>query len=151
MEYEKFKQYEVLFYFGIFFLVLSLGLVIFGLYILPFLLWDTNYGVPYFVSDFISYYHDNYDYSYAMAKTVVDMWFLIPGIIAGIISYFISHYIDNQVYIEKPVESEEDSINRKQVLKKEIKESANLGLRIFVLIIIVIAAILLLQSIFFGK
>ncbi|MFA6302756.1 MAG: hypothetical protein WC627_06445 [Legionella sp.] len=150
MQYEKFKEYEGLFYFGIANLVLSLGLIIFALYILPFLFWDTNYGVPYFVSDLISYYHDTYEYSYAGSKTIVEMWFLIPGLVTGIIAYFVSNYIDKQVYIEKPVQEEVDP-NRGKVIKKELKESANLGLRIFVLMILVIAGFVLLQSIFFGK
>lgn len=149
MRDDRYLQHQKLFIFGIICLVTCLGLLFFSVYILPFLFWDTNYGVPYFVSNMIAYYHDTYDYSSAGSKTIVELYFLIPGIIAGVISYFISNYIENQVFIEKPQEEEEKE-KTGAAIRRDIQASAGIGLKIFFLMVLVVAGLLLIQFILFG-
>lgn len=81
---------------GVICLVLSLGFLLFSLYILPFLLWNLNYDVPDIVTDITSSLQDDYDYSVAGSKMLVWLIFFIPGMITGFISYYISNRIDRE-------------------------------------------------------
>lgn len=156
MKYDGFQENQKLFIFGIICLVLSISLLFFSIYILPFLIWDINYGVPSFLTVFIVNMHDDYGYSNPGAKFLLELLFLIPGLIAGLISYFISHYIDQQnseIYpdileAEEGLGGEEgeERIPRKEVIKREIKESANFGLKLLALMIVAVIAVLILQA-----
>lgn len=81
---------------GIVCLVLSLGFLLFALYIVPYLVFNTGYNVPEFVMNFTTLLQEKYRYSSAGSKFVVWMVFVIPGLITGFISHYISHYLDRE-------------------------------------------------------
>lgn len=144
MEYDKIGKSSKLFFFGIACLVISLGLFFFSMYLLPYLFWELSYDIPDFVLTLIARYQDDYHYSSAGSKTIVWLMFFIPCAIIGFISYFVSNYLDKKVYgIEEP--TSEETGRPAEEIKKEIKESAGLGLQILGLMIIIVVVILLLQ------
>ena len=85
---------NTIFIIGIICLVLSLGLILFALYILPYLVFDLGYNVPELLIGYIHILQDKYGYSSASSKFIVWLTFLIPGLITGYVSYYISHYLD---------------------------------------------------------
>lgn len=102
-----------IFIIGMICLVLSLGLLLSALYILPFLLWDLAYDVPDFISDSISYFQENYNYSSAGSKLIVWLIFVIPGAITGYLSYYFSHLLDEKIDNEIDLESQDDETDEK--------------------------------------
>ncbi|RUR12211.1 hypothetical protein [Legionella sp. km772] len=91
---EESNNSNKVFILGVICLVLSLGFLLFSLYILPFLLWDLAYDVPDMVTNMTSMLQDDYDYSSAGSKLIVWLVFFIPGLITGCISYYISNRLD---------------------------------------------------------
>lgn len=90
------KNNNTLFIVGVICLVLSLGFLLFALYILPFLLWNLAYDVPDVVTDLTAFLQDDYDYSIAGSKLITWLAFFIPGLITGFMSYYISNRIDKE-------------------------------------------------------
>lgn len=155
MKYDEFQQNQKLFIFGIICLVTCLSLLFFAVYILPFLAWDINYGVPLFLTTFITYLNEVHGYTTSSAKWVLEMCLIIPGLIAGLISYFISNYIDNQnqdIYPPPaegeidPEASENERVARRAEMRREMKETANFGMQLFFLLVGVVAILLILQA-----
>lgn len=79
---------------GVICLVLSLGFILFSIYILPYLIFDLGYNVPEFLVDYIHLLQDKYAYSSFGSKFLVWLTFAVPGFIAGYASYYISHYLE---------------------------------------------------------
>lgn len=138
------NQNNKLFIFGIICLVISLGLLFFSLYILPYLIWEFNYDVPDFIITLISNYQDNY-YSLTASKTIVWLYFFIPAVFFGFVSYFVSNYIDKHTpELQNPEEEEqkqESNLNR-----ESLKESASLGGKLIAIIILIFVVVLIMQE-----
>lgn len=79
---------------GIICLALSLGFILFALYILPYLMFDLSYNVPELIAEYMEWLQDKYSYTMATSKLMVWLTFLIPGLATGYISYYVSHYLD---------------------------------------------------------
>ncbi|HAT8179406.1 TPA: hypothetical protein JA361_08015 [Legionella pneumophila] len=133
---------------GIICLVISLALFFFSLYIIPFLIWQLDYDIPDFVSNMIAYGEDEYYYSHTTSRILVWLIFFTPSLIMGYLSYYISNYIDknNLKLQEEPLES----IQEKSLPKTEGRgrDSALLGFKIVLLMVLIIAIIFLLQILF---
>ncbi|MFI4918855.1 MAG: hypothetical protein ACHP65_04800 [Legionellales bacterium] len=145
MEPDRFKLHQKLYIFGIVCLLLCLTFLFLAVYILPFLIWGLHYDVPSFISYLLAFFQDSYEYSSFGSKFLLEVIFLGLGLITGLISYFISNYIDNQIYEIVPVLDEEEAKQRTLKVKEEIKESAGLGLKILGLMVMIVAAILVIQ------
>lgn len=144
MEYDRLGGNNKMFLFGIICLVISLGLLFFSLYILPYLIWELSYGVPDFILTFLAKFEDDYHYSVATSKTLVWLIFFIPCLVTGLISYFVSRYLDKKMYGEElgiPPAPEKPAGE----VQRQIKESASLGGKILALMICIVVVILLLQ------
>jgi hypothetical protein len=87
---------NLIFFIGIACLVITLGTLLFALYILPFLIWNLSYDVPGFVSELMATFQDYYGFSVRVGKLLVWLVFVIPGLITGYLSYYISHLIDRR-------------------------------------------------------
>lgn len=143
MEYDRYQQNSKLFVIGIICLLMSLALLAFGLYILPYLLWNWGYNVPEFVLSWREWLKEEYSYSDQVASWLVICVFLVPAIFCGYISQWISNYIDNQIYgIEKPSNSPEEEM--------EVKKDLHFGLKIALLIILVLVLVALVQWLLLG-
>ena len=145
MEQDRFGNNNKLYIVGIVCLVLSLGLLLFSLYILPYLLWELNYNVPSFIIDLLETLQDDYLYTPSGSKWVVWLIFFIPSVITGFISYLVSNYIDNKIYGIQSKSAESGEKLTAEEIQKQIKESASLGGQILALMVLIVVVILLIQ------
>ncbi len=143
MEYDRLGGNTKLFIFGVICLVISLGLLFFSLYILPYFIWELGYNMPDFVLNMLAMYQDDYHYTSAGSKTIVWLIFFIPCVITGFISYFISNYLDKQTYGSEIMP--EPQQRPAGEIPQQIKESASLGGKILALMILIVVVLLLLQ------
>lgn len=140
MENDRYQQNSKLFVIGLICLLISLSLFAFGLYILPYLLWNWSYNVPEFVFVWREWLKETYNFSDSGASWSMILIFIIPAIITGFISHLASNRIDNQIY---GVEQEKSTSMPE--IKKDIRESLGFGFKIFLLIILVLVAVALVQ------
>ncbi|KTC93242.1 hypothetical protein [Legionella cincinnatiensis] len=145
MEQDRFSHNHKLYILGMICLLLSLGLFVFSLYIIPFFIWDLNYNVPYFILALLNLFQEEYDYSIEASKVIVWCIFFIPSIVTGLISYVVSNYIDNRIY-KTEQESEENQGNLyNQEKRRARQESVVFSLKILGLMILFIFLIFLFQ------
>lgn len=140
------KRFEnnKLFILGMVCLVISLCLFFLCLYVLPNFIWGLRYDMPTFIFNLLVKYQDDYHYTSARSKLIVWLILVIPCIITGIISYFIARYLDNKVYgVELESPEEQEKIH--EHIQEEIKESATLSGKIFILMIVIVAALFFLH------
>lgn len=145
MEPDRYKNHHTLYILGIISLILAISLLFFSLYILPFFIWHLDYNVPEQIVYLSTFFQDKYDYTVTKSNILVWLVFFVPGIIFGIISNYISNYIDNEIYHINMEQTEEERELSSSEVKKQIKESASLGLKIISLMIIIVLIVLLLQ------
>ena len=148
MEQDRFAFNKILYIVGIVCLLLSITLFFFSMYILPFLIWDLHYDVPDFVSNIIAFFGDQYYYSSGVSKLFCWLIFFIPSLITGVISDYISNYIDNLILgVRSPEEIEEHKTESLE-MRRGIRESVILSLKIFLLIGLIVFVVLLIQNFF---
>lgn len=146
MEYGKAGANDKVFIFGIICLVISLGLLLISLYILPYFLFDLHYSMPDFMLDMLAKFQDDYGYTISQSKIFIWMIFFIPGLIFGLISFFVSKHLDKLEHgsptaVDVPEKSGKE-------LTKELKESASLGFKIIGLIVIIFIGVVIVQYFF---
>lgn len=145
MEQDRFSHNQKLYILGMVCLLLSLGLFVFSLYIIPFFIWDLNYNVPYFILALLNLFQEEYDYSIAASKVIVWFIFFIPSIVTGLVSYVVSNYIDNQIYKAEQKNEENQGNLYKQEKGIMRQESVAFSLKILGLMILFIFLIFLFQ------
>lgn len=150
MEPDRFKNNHFLYIFGLLSLILSLTLLFFSLYILPYLLWSLKYHVPDVVLYLSALFDDTYDYTTPQAHLLTWLVFFIPSIVFGFISYLVSNRIENQIHhVDTPEEEAgAEPEQNSEEFKEEIKESASIGFKIISLMILIVVVIVLLQVFF---
>lgn len=142
----KIYEYSKLHIIGIICLVVSLGLFFFSFYIVPYLIWQLDYDIPDFIMDMISYGEDEFFYSSTISRLIVWLLFFIPSLVTGYIAYYISNYIDKKkLHLEKKSEEQPQQESSSQP-SGSARDSAMLGFKIILLMILIIAAIFLLQA-----
>lgn len=142
MEYDRFNESRKLFIVGIITLLLSLSLLAFGLYILPYLLWNWFYKVPGFILKLREWFREEYKITEILASWFIFFMLIIPALVFGYISYKISNSIDNQIY-HIDTTTPEKKFKRTQ----DFQDSAKIGLKIIGLIVLILIIIAILQSI----
>ncbi|WP_115707260.1 hypothetical protein [Legionella sainthelensi] len=145
MEQDRFSHNQKLYILGMICLLLSLGLFVFSLYIIPFFIWDLNYNVPYFILALMNLFQEEYNYSVEASKVIVWLIFFIPSIVTGLISYAVSNYIDNQIYKAEQKNEENQGNIYKQEKRIMRRESVAFSLKILGLMILFIFLIFLFQ------
>ncbi|AUH73092.1 hypothetical protein [Legionella sainthelensi] len=145
MEQDRFSHNQKLYILGMVCLLLSLGLFVFSLYIIPFFIWDLNYNVPYFILALLNLFQEEYNYSVEASKVIVWFIFFIPSIVTGLISYVVSNYIDNQIYKAEQKNEENQGNLYRQEKRIMRRESVAFSLKILGLMILFIFLIFLLH------
>lgn len=135
METPRYDVNHGLFIIGLLSLVTSLALIVFSLYLLPFLLWGWHYNVPEFISFWVNHYVEQHKFTPYGASIFVFLHFFIPGLLAGFIAYLCSNRIDDTIYGLH--QSSSGSI-LSSGLRSETRESLGLGLKILILLLLVI-------------
>ncbi|TAL60575.1 MAG: hypothetical protein EPN84_09270 [Legionella sp.] len=146
MEYDRYKAHHKLYIIGILSLLGCLSLLLFSLYILPYMVWGDYYDVPEFVVSLIAFFED-LKYSSASSHFIVWLLFFLPALICGLISYYVSNYIDDELFDIKPETPEKDNYEKQRLKRLERRESANLSLKILGLMFLIFLAIFLIQLI----
>ena len=142
MEYDRYQHNNKIFIIGLLCLLVSLSLLAFSIYILPYLLWNWTYNVPGFILDWRERLKEFYNFTDSGASWTIFLIFIIPAIICGYISQLTSNYMDNQIEGVKPeTTTPEPPIE----VKGDIQETIGFGLKIFLLIILVLVLVALLE------
>lgn len=135
MEYSRYQPHKKLFVMGIICLLASISLLLFSVYILPYLIWGLHYEMPGFIVDGVEYFRYVHKYSVAASSVILFMLFFIPGLIMGFIAYKIANLIDDELYGFK--QPEEHQLMTPEI-KQSIKESVGFGVRILMAIVVVL-------------
>lgn len=142
-------QNNRLFIFGIICLMICLASILYSLYILPFLIWNLSYHVADTVLNLIAWFEDNFYYSPAVSRLLTWLIFFIPGVITGLLSWYVSINLDRQALgLEiEPTESEEQPAIKTQQFKRDMRESAGIGMKILFLMLCVLGLVAVVQLI----
>lgn len=147
MEYDRYKAHHKMYIIGIVSLLACLSLLLFSLYILPYLIWGDFYDVPEFIVILIAFLQER-KYSASSSHWIVWLLFFLPALILGYISYYISNFIDDELLdIKKPEVTERDNYEQQRLQRIERRESVNLSLKILGLMFLIVLAIFLIQLI----
>ncbi|MDI9818234.1 MULTISPECIES: hypothetical protein [unclassified Legionella] len=141
MEHDRFKQNSKLFIIGIIALLISLSLFAFSFYILPYLLWNWIYEVPYFISNWQEWIKREYNFTHTGASWLIFGVFIIPAFIFGYLSYLISNYIDNRIYHMVSEELPET----KEEVSKDVRDTLVFFLKILILGILIFVVLTLIH------
>lgn len=145
MEKDRFGKNQRLYIIGLVSLILAVGLFLFSIYIIPFLVFDMQYDVPLFVNSMIFYFRDNYSYNLASSKFITWLIFFVPCVVTGIISYFVSNHIDDELL---EIKSDEVDENETETKAKKRQPSGDTGLlvgKIIFFMVFIVGIILFLQ------
>lgn len=140
LEQDRFKQNNLLFITCLFCLLLSLGLFVFALYILPHLIWDWHYEVPEFIAVWREWFKNYYNTTENYANAIIFLVFLIPSVLAGIISCITSNLIENRLF---NIDSEISSVNKASM--NTMKDSINFGLKLISILLLVLMGAFLFE------
>lgn len=142
MESDRYQKNSKLFILGIVALLCSLSLLAFGLYILPYLLWDLFYQVPSFVLTWREVVKNFYHVSEHGAAWIVFLIFILPAVLFGYISYLASNYIDNSIFNVSSEVPEKPTVE-----KKEWRETFGWVFKILGMIVLTLGTLAILEQI----
>lgn len=133
METDRYQQNHSLFILGLVSLLLSLSLLAFSCYNMPYLLFNWRYDVPEFIIMLHAWLVSTYSMTDHHASWVIVASLFSSSILFGIIAYIASNRIDNAIYDIKQ-EEHTTSIH----LTKDFKASAELFGKILLLVLLVV-------------
>lgn len=144
MEPDRYQQNSRAFVSGMMCLLISMTLLAFSLYLLPFLVLSCVYNVPDFIINYCQWLIDNYGYSQRGAGIIVFLSLFLPGLMAGWFSCTASNNIDDEIHHISDYAPE-------VALKKQRKSEVTLfSLKVLAVIIAVLVVLMLVQWLFFS-
>ena len=90
------KRHNTFFVCGIICLILSMGLLLFALYLLPFFIFGWVYNVPGIITISLAYLHDA-GYGSAWSGFLAWCLFAVPGLIFGVLAYSLNRKLDQEL------------------------------------------------------
>lgn len=136
MEPDRFQQNQTHYIVGIMCLITSLSLFAFCVYLLPYLIFHWHYSMPDFILSWANQLHIEYGFSTFLTSSIIFVGLFLPAVILAIIADVFSNQIDNEIHGIK---------TQKVKVKREMKESSSLSLRIILIVILVFIAAELFQ------
>lgn len=97
LEADRYK-YKNLYILGMIFLLLSIGLLAFSLYLAPYFIWGWNYDLPEFIPNWQEWLKQNYQFSQASASFILFFIIFLCGILSGFLSNWFSNRIENNIF-----------------------------------------------------
>lgn len=140
MEQDRYHQNHTMYIVGILFLVLSMSLLAFTLYLLPALLLKWRYHIPEFVLQLKFWLQLKQGYSESAASWVIFLGLLSLGGGSAVVAYFASNTIENQIYgitQEAPKETEQT--------REEVKKSISLLFKILFFVMLALIGLSFLE------
>lgn len=142
MEPDRFRQNEYLYILGILFLVISLCLFAFTLYLTPYLLFKWVYDVPEFIVNWVHWLQRHKGYSDTGSRLVVFVLFLITSILTATVTYFSSHTIENKIHVEETTEEEIEETPRE---RRDRRDTYRLLIQIMLIVLFVFVGVALFE------
>lgn len=142
MEPDRYQQHHILYIVGLLCLVLGMGLLSFGAYLLPFIWLGWHYILPVFIFSWLSFATDNYNFSPNEANWLLWLLFVVPGSILILIADVLSNKIDGDIY--GSTLSEKGSRSTIETSPSSAEKPARLVVRM----ILVVAAVFLVGQLF---
>ncbi len=133
MEDDRFQKHHVLYVVGLLSLLLGLGSLAFGLFLLPYLWFGYQYDTPEFIMFWQEWMRVEWGYTSADAAKVILFTFFGSAVLCGLVAYVSSSRIDKDIFKDKEPFSETDS----SFLKPSTRESMGLGLKILLIMVLV--------------
>jgi MFS family permease len=134
MEPDRFQHNQKYYIVGIICLMLSLGLFCLSVYMIPYAWFGWSYDIPDFAQNLASTLQANYQLTPKASVWIVILIFFLPALILAFIADILSNRIDNEIHGLNTIEKE------KPKKKPGDGESANLILRIFLILLLVFVA-----------
>jgi hypothetical protein len=150
MEYDRYQQNHGMYFLAIISLIVSLVLLTFTAYILPYLLWELRYKVPYVVTYLLAVMQEDYAMRLVTSKLSVFLLFAVPGFLAGLLAYYASNRIENALFHEETHTEEEGTEPSLEAIRKKTqdrRDSIMLTIKILLLMFLLVSTILFIQSI----
>ncbi|KTC65891.1 transmembrane protein [Legionella adelaidensis] len=141
MEPNRFRQNETLYFVGILFLLISLCLLAFTLYITPFLLLKWVYDVPEFLMNWVHWLQRNEGYTDTFSRTLVFLFFLMATILSGFIAYLCSNSIENRVFTPQ---AREDNIETPRE-RRDRRDTYRLLIQIILIVLFVFVGVAIFE------
>ena len=140
MEHDRYQENKALFIIGLISLIATVVLFAFSIYILPAMMWGWHYNIPEQLFIWREQLKTYYQISELYAGVILFLSFFVPALLMGFISYWTSNKIDNQIYRSELYQPE-----RMPGYSAGSEESLGLGLKIFILALLVIAGVLFME------
>ncbi len=132
MEIDRYERNHKVFIIAMLSMIISLALLGFVLYMLPYLMFDWVYNVPSFIVTWSEWFVDNYNYSEHGARRIILLIFTIIECTFIFIAYLTSNSIEKQIF--KPEIQYTNPIKKNS---NQDREGLHLGLKILFIIFIV--------------
>lgn len=137
MEPDRYQSNRPLYIFGMVNLLVSTGLFLLTLYLLPYLLFEARYDVPEFVSFWQEYLITNYGTTPQYALTLISVFLTFSCFVFGLGAYYASSRIDNALHEFDQLAKKPGSTD----MLHKTKESQHVFLKILMLIVLLYVVI----------
>lgn len=117
MEPDRYQQSHPLYVFGMISLLISLGSLLFSIFILPHLLLGWHYDVPEFISFWREWLIETYGVSIDHASWIIAAFFVALALVFGIAAYFASTRIENAIYPKQTKVVQDEQIEKTRSVK----------------------------------
>lgn len=135
MEPDRYKNNHTVFIIGMISLLLSLSLLAFSFYILPFLLFGWQYDVPGFILFWRESLQTDYSLSSTLSCRLILLFYFGLACIFSLITYFSSNRIDDQIYRDE-IKKTGGSAKHGGKTHEGLHVSLTIGLFIFIIILL---------------
>ncbi len=114
MEPDRYQQSHSLYILGMVCLLISLGTLLFLIFILPHLLLGWHYNVPEFISFWREWIIETYGMSVNYSSWIIAAFFVVLAVVFGIVAYVTSTRIENAIY---PMKTQAVTVQSKKKTK----------------------------------
>lgn len=142
MDRSRLGQSPTVYVLGMIALVLSIGMFLFGAYLVPNLLLGVKYAIPEFVAHLRHWLHLEYQLTDSEAEFYIVLGFFSVGALSAILAYKASNHIDNKLYLEKEIQPDESENSENMNSNDEKTVSLTIKIIIWILVAIMVVSLL---------
>jgi hypothetical protein len=140
------KNGEFIFIIGMISLVFTMATCGFCAYILPYLLFGFVYDVPSFIINWQEQLIRGYTITRSVSAGIIFVSLLVPGILFGFLAYVCAKYLDPVVREDEISNMEQGRARR---LKRDVKDTSKILLKLLIIVIMVIVAVEIIEWIIY--
>lgn len=147
MESDRYQLHPRTYVLGMVCLLLSMSLLLFSLYLVPYVIWQFNYDLPGWIFSWFETLKEMFLTTDTITRLLVWLSFVIPGLICGFFAWLASNQIDDELHVEPTDSQQPPPVSH---LKEEVSASVSFGGRVLLLVILVILSVWFVDWLFFG-